>query len=140
MAKLTPLAKGLIAVIVIAIIAFIALQFLSMQPNNQTQGTSSQKLNVILVGKSFDSNTLYIQQTLSELLEDPKIGPLFKLTVIDADLEPQKVEALGFKQKELPCYLIGTEKHCELYSKQWFELKIKEQSDILKMSKKKASQ
>ncbi|GEM_PF-3370857 len=139
MARLTPLGKAVIAIIALVVVAFIASNFLFLFKPQEEPGESTQELNVILVGKSFDENTNYLQSLFLELLEDRELGELFRLTVIDAELEPGKVEALGMNAEELPCYVIGTEKKCEIYTRQWYELKIREQSDILQMTKKTGS-
>jgi len=136
MAKLKPLGKIAIAAASIIFVSIIAsLLFPLIAPEEETAVTTEQKLHVILVGRGFDSNTLYLQEILTEIEQSEEYGKRFTLSVIDTALEPEKAEALGMKEEELPCYVIGTEKHCVAYGKQWFELKIREQSDILRMSK-----
>ncbi|MCX6802547.1 MAG: hypothetical protein NT067_05565 [Candidatus Diapherotrites archaeon] len=123
MVKLTPVGK--ITLAVIALLLFYFLVFPALQgllPGDKTE--RKREIKIVAFLKTFDGDSAKLQETLREVAEDENLSKIAKITIVNVESEPGKMEQNNVSAGEVPCFILGNEKFTGLYSLEWFRQKI----------------
>jgi hypothetical protein len=123
MAKLTPIGKITLAVIALLLAYFFVLPALQTAFQGE-QIERKREIKVVAFLKTFDRDSAKLQETLREVGEDENLAGIAKITIVNIEAEPGKMEQNNIGAGEVPCFILGNEKFTGFYSIEWFRQRI----------------